>query len=188
MKNLFLQTFLIVFFQCAFSQSSKLSATLSYPYPFDSNFVGRNYTGVVDLGVQYRFVEIAPVAVGGSLNASYLVFSDHPSPQLEKINATFIQPRIFGELHMPGLRDFRPSLGVGYSFTNFKGKGAGGAEDVQENLSGINLNLGFYFDVTDRFFTHLHYDFIKVNSPDSVPNVKENTNINQLKIGIGLSI
>ena len=184
MKNL-LSIVCFLFVSTIFAQESKFSVTLSYPYPFDSNFVGANYTGVVDLGAQYRFVEAGPVQIGASINGSYLVFPDNPAPQTDKINATFIQPRIFGELNLPGLDNFTPSLGVGYTFSTFKAKiDFQGADDLKETYGGINLNLGFYYDITDRFFTHLHYDFVKL-SRDDVPESKENTNINQAKIGIG---
>jgi len=188
-KNVFcIASFFCVF--NLFAQDSKFSITLSYPYPFDKNFVGTNYTGVLDLGVQYRFVDAGLVKIGASMNGSYLVFPDNPAPQVNKINATFIQPRVFGELSLPSLDKFSPTFGIGYTFTSFKGNFVliEGPGSFKENYNGLNLNLGFFYDITDRFFTHLHYDFIKVSSAEGAPDVKQNTNINLIKIGVGFRL
>ncbi len=189
MKNTFLCFATLLFVCNALAQDQKLSVTLSYPLPIDKNFVGENYTGVIDLGLQYRFVDVEIVKIGASVNGSYLVFQDNPAPQTDKVNAYFVQPRIFGELLLPALKKFRPSLGLGYTFTSFKAKISGsGVSDFSESYGGINVNLGFYFDITNRIFTHLHYDFVKVSREDGVPDVKENTNISQIKVGVGLRI
>lgn len=189
MKNL-LAIACFLFISAIFAQDSKFSATLSYPYAFDKNFVGSNYTGVFDLGAQYRFVDAGVVKVGASVNGSYFVYPDNPAPQTDKIKATFIQPRIFGELNLPGLDNFKPSLGVGYTFSTFKGDFnlPNGPDSFKENFNGINVNIGFYYDITNRFFTHLHYDFIKVSPTEGAPDVKQNTNINFIKIGVGFRL
>ncbi|TLF46453.1 outer membrane protein [Maribacter aurantiacus] len=181
--------FLIMFFASlsTSAQDGEFSATLGYPIPFGENFVSQNYTGVVDLGLQYRFANLEVLRLGGSINGSYYVFPGNPAPRTDKVNAIFIQPRIFGELKLPGLQKFRPDLGIGYSFTTFSAKldGSNG-ENFKEKYGGINANAGFNYFITDRFFTHAHYDFLKL-SRDDVPETRQNTTIHQIKFGIGLS-
>ena len=56
---------------------------------------------------------------------------------------------------------------------------------ASENESGINLNLGTSYDITNKIFAIIQYDFIKITVEDEVPDTKYNTNINIIKIGIG---
>ena len=51
--------------------------------------------------------------------------------------------------------------------------------------SGINLNLGVVYDITDRLFAQVQYDFVKIGVDNEVPDIKYNTNISILKIGLG---
>lgn len=53
----------------SFSQETGLSATVSYPITVGDNFL-KEYTGFVDVGVQYRFWDLEVVNLGISINPS----------------------------------------------------------------------------------------------------------------------
>ncbi len=170
------------------AQDQKVSATLSYPLPIGSSFIAQNYTGVIEGGLQVRFVNTSLIRMGASFNGSYLTFKDSPSSRTNSVNAYFLQPRVFGELVVPALQKFRPTLAVGYTFVSFRAKSGfadGDPITLQDNQQGFNIHTGFYFNVTNRFFTSVHYDFVKLSTDEEVPGTKENTNISQLKFGIG---
>ena len=175
-----------LFVSVSYAQDTKFSVTLSYPLPIDKNFIGENYTGVADMGVQYRFVDTGIVKIGASANGSYLVFDNDLVPQSSTVKALFIQPGIFGALHLPGLQKITPSLGIGYTFVNFRANSfLLDSADLNQNQSGFNANAGLSINFSSRFFALLHYDFIKLSPVDGAPDLKFNTNINLLKIGVG---
>ncbi len=53
------------------AQDKKFSTTLSYPLPIGDNFL-EAYTGYVDIGAQYRFLDFNMVQIGVSANLSPL--------------------------------------------------------------------------------------------------------------------
>lgn len=180
--------FLIILFVglATYAQDGKWSATLGYPMAIGNNFMAENYKGVVDLGLQYRFVEIGILNIGASVNGSYFPFTKKDFRNVD-INAYFIQPRVFGELQSQLLKGFRPSLGLGYSLAIFSigddDPNVISGDDVREG--GINLNAGVSFDFTRRFFAFFHYDFIKLNRDEDPSVEKFNTRINKLLLGVG---
>lgn len=174
---------------CSQAQESKLSTTLSYPFPIDNNFIGENYTGIVDIGLQFRFVEANSIRIGASVNTSYLAYFNNPASTVDKVNAYLVQPRVFGELVLPSLQKFRPMVGVGYTVVTLKAKRDGAdLNDFKENNNGLNVNLGFSYDVSEKIFIHMQYDFVKLDRDEIVPDETYNTNVNQLKLGVGLRL
>ena len=192
MKQKLLLTFLLIFSIKSFSQDSKFSLELNYPIPIDENFIGKNYNGVIDLGLKYGFSNLSFLNIGASLNAGILKKSDEDIVQSFEVVAFPIQPRVFAELDLESLPKFHPSIGLGYTFIIFRvaGMDSFNVDDPGSSISsqtegGINLNLGVAYDITNRWFAQVQYDFIKIGAKENVNAIKYNTNINILKIGLG---
>src|SRR5690606_25865457 len=113
--------------------------------------------------------------------------------QLFDVKIFPIQPRIFAEFNIPNLENLHPQIGLGYSVLVYNAKADGIntsvlPADIDDNESGFNLNIGFAYDLTKKFFLQAQYDFVKIGVEDNVPDIKYNTNINILKLGIGYRI
>ena len=191
MRQKLLLTFLLIFTIKAFSQDSKFSIELNYPIPIDDNLIGRNYNGIVDAGIKYRFVNLDYMNVGVSFNAGMYKNSKNDRVQPFDVTSYIFSPRIYSEFKIKSISKLRPYVGLGYSILKFKA-------DVdrfnsQNNLSisssesenGINLNFGIAYDLTNQLFAQIQYDFIKIGVNSEIPDIKYNTNINILKIGLG---
>lgn len=192
MKQKLLLTLLLIFTIKSFSQDSKFSIEANYLFTIDNNFLGEDSYGIVDLGLKYRFVEFNSVQIGVSLNGGVLIDNSNQnnSPQDFLITTYIIQPKIFAELNLESLEKLHPFLGLGYTFMSFQLSGSNNGMDVSgesDNLSGFGLNLGVAYDISSKVFVQVQYDFTKLNV-DDVPDIKFNTNVNLLKIGIGLKI
>tara|TARA_B110000285_G_C14821839_1_gene466887 strand:- start:88 stop:675 length:588 start_codon:yes stop_codon:yes gene_type:complete len=192
MKQKLLLALLLIFSIISFSQDSKFSLELNYPIPVDENFIGKNYNGIIDLGLKYRFSNLSFLNIGASLNAGILKNSKNDRVQHFDVTAFAIQPRIFAELDSESLTKFHPSIGLGYTFMTFNASGIDSfnpdnpnSSSSSQTESGINLNLGVVYDITDRLFAQVQYDFVKIGVDNEVPDIKYNTNISILKIGLG---
>ncbi|EPR72911.1 hypothetical protein ADIWIN_1999 [Winogradskyella psychrotolerans RS-3] len=173
-----------------YSQESKFNIELSYPLTIDNNFVGKNYNGVIDIGLRFRFLELNTIYIGGSLHTGYLNNSKSERFQPIDVNLFTIQPRIFAELNLPNLPKLHPSLGVGYSMFVFKPVNnqpslSPNTTYKSESESGVNINIGVAYDISNKILIQLQYDFVKIGVADDVPNITYNSNINILKIGLG---
>jgi|TARA_B110000091_G_C13527043_1_gene354780 opacity protein-like surface antigen len=192
MKQNLLVGLLLIFTLNAFSQDSKFSLEVNYPIAIDQNFLGEDSYGIIDLGLKYRFVELNPVKLGISLNGGVLVDNSNQnnSPQDFLVTTYIIQPKIFAELNIESIENFRPFIGLGYTFMNFQLSGSNNGMDVSgesDKLNGFGLNFGITYDISRKIFIQAQYDFTKLNV-DDVPDIKFNTNVNLLKIGIGFRI
>ncbi|GAA4956697.1 outer membrane beta-barrel protein [Algibacter aquimarinus] len=192
MKHNLLFGFLLIFTINAFSQDSKFSIEANYPITIDNNFLGDDSYGIVDLGLKYRFAELNPVKIGVSLNGSVLIDNSNQnnSPQDFLVTTYIIQPKIFAELNVESVEKLHPFLGLGYTFMNFQLSGSNNGMDVSgesDNLSGFGFNFGVAYDISNKIFIQVQYDFTKLNV-DDVPDIKFNTNVNLLKIGIGFKL
>ncbi|MEQ5791662.1 outer membrane beta-barrel protein [Muricauda sp. NFXS6] len=169
------------------AQDSKLSATLGYPFSLGDNFLA-DFTGVADLGVQYRIIQAGVLDIGLSANGSYYVQSTPLSSVNVKENVILVQPRVFMEINMETLKGFRPSFGLGYSFLNSKVKYENAQNqpgELKDYTEGLNASLGLAYDITSRIFAFLSYDYIKVNrdNPNQDNDFFRNGSI--LKLGAG---
>ena len=175
----------------SFSQDSKSTIELSYPIAIDDNFIGDNYNGIIDAGFKFRLANLNLINLGGSINVGYYKNSKSERVQPINVNLYTIQPRLFAELNLDNLPKLHPSVGIGYSIFLFKAKSNsninGDIDIPNETLdeSGLNFNLGLAYDITDTIIIQVQYDFIKINIDDNIPDIKYNTNINILKIGLG---
>jgi opacity protein-like surface antigen len=190
MKQTFLLVLILIFTIKSFSQDSKISLELHYPIPMDENFIGKNYTGILDLGAKFRFVDLNPINIGTSLNSGVLVNNSNPNNGFQdfKVTSYVIQPRIFSELDLDTVKKLHPAIGIGYTFIIFDASGTNNGFDVSgasETLSGFNVNFGVAYDITDQIYAQVQYDFVKIAVDKNIPDVTYNTNINILKIGLG---
>ena len=189
-QDLFL-AFLLIFTIKLFSQDSKFSIELNYPIPIDDNLIGRNYNGIIDAGLKYRFVDLDFMKIGASFNAGMYKNTKDDRVQPFDVTTYIFSPRIYGEFNIKSLPKLYPSVGVGYSILTFRADADSfnNQNDLSvsssENENGINLNFGIAYDITNEIFAQIHYDFIKIGVDNEVPDIKYNTNINILKIGIG---
>ncbi len=190
MKQKLLLTLLLIFSIKSFSQDSKFSLELNFPIPVDNNFVGGNYNGIIDIGVDYRIANLNPVNIGISLNGGVLVnnLNQNNGFQHFKVTSYVIQPRLFGELNLESIDKFHPSVGLGYTIMVFNVSGINYGVDVSDESntkSGFNFNFGLTYDITEKLFAQVQYDFIKLGVDNDIPDTKFNTNVNILKIGLG---
>lgn len=184
MQKLFLGI-LLIFAIKSFSQDSKYSLELNFPIPVDENFIGKNYSGIIDFGAKARFTKLKTVNVGASLNVGMLV---NNWTQNVKVRSYVIQPRVFGELFIKSISNLRPSIGLGYAIMAFNALGSNNGIDVSrlnETQSGLDFNLGLSYDITEMLFAQAQFDFIKLGVKNEIPGIKFNRNINILKIGLG---
>lgn len=190
MKQKLLLTLLLIITIKSYSQSSKFSLELNYPIPIDNNFVGENYSGIIDFGADYRIANLNPINIGVSFNGGILVNNSNQNNGFQdfKVTSYVIQPRIFGELDLESIEKIHPTVGLGYTIMVFEASGKNNGFDVSDESdtqSGFNFNFGLAYDITEKLFVQAQYDFIKLAIDNDVPDTKFNTNVNILKIGLG---
>ena len=197
MKQKLFYTLLLLTAIHTFSQETKFSIEANYPFTMGENFIGNNYKGVADAGIKYRFTDVKLVNLGLSINGSLLNYNfkiqdDFSEPFDYKVNAYFIQPRIFAELIITSIEEFHPSASLGYSFILFNVTGPDpldfSNETAKDSQDGINLNVALAYDLTEKIFIQLQYDFIKLGTSNDIPNTTYNTNVDLVKIGLGFRI
>lgn len=179
----------------SFSQNKKISLEVSYPLTIDNNFIGGRSKGVVDLGIKYRIKDFKIVNLGIGINGGLLVDDTDKSnnyPQDFERTIYAIQPKIFSELNLSQLTKLHLFVNIGYSFmkmklTNTNNSGQVDFSKLSDTLRGINAGLGVSYDILPRIFLQAQYDFSKLNSGNS-PDIDYNTNVNLLKMGIGIRL
>ncbi len=82
---------------------------------------------------------------------------------------------LFGELNLKSIIKFHPSVDIGYTIMLFDISGTN-ISDSSNTQHGFNLNFGIAYDIFKNIFAQVQ---------DNVPDIKFNTNINILKIGLG---
>ena len=175
------------------AQFSNFSAELNYPIPVGDNFVGENYFGIVDLGLDYRFLDAGPLKIGLAMNGGILKVSsiDDIGGDDPTVISYVLRPKIFGELNLESISKLRPSAGIGYSFLIFDVSEFGGERvtpSEDETQSGFNINLGLSYYFTKRFFAQLQYDFIILDLDDEIPDSSYNKNVSIIYVGLGITI
>ncbi len=167
------------------AQKGKFSAALSYPLPISDTYFKENYTGNIDIGAQYRFANSEFLNFGVSANASFYAFENENFTTQPDINARFVQPRLFGELHVGRLR---VQVGGGYSFATFSTENAlepGRTEKVKDNTNGLNANVAISVDIIKGLFVVAQYDYIKISAFGSLEDIDFNRQVNLFKVGLG---
>ncbi|NRT15759.1 opacity protein-like surface antigen [Flavobacterium sp. 28A] len=193
MKQKLLLAFLLILSIKSFSQDSKISIEMHYPIPIGQNFIEKSYNGIIDIGAKYRFTEIKNINIGASINGGILVNNTNDSnvDQNFKVKSYLIQPKIFAELKIESISKLHPFVGFGYTFMIFDVSGTNNGFDVSSSgktESGINANFGVSYDITNKIFIDIQYDYVKLQVDKETPNTTFNTNVNLLKIGLGFRI
>lgn len=173
-----------------YSQQSNWSVEVNFPYTFGDNFVDEGYNGILDAGLNYRIKEFTAFDLGASANVGFFTRDDSRfSNTNQEINGTaiLIQPRVFASFKIASLPQWHPMVGLGYSIFafNINDQNFNGA-NFQQNASdsGANLNLGIAYDVSEKLFFQLQYDYIRLTARDVI-DTPFNRNVNILKLGIG---
>lgn len=181
----------------AFSQNSNFSIEANYPFPMGENFIGKNYDGFADVGIEYQFKNYQTVILGASFNTSLLNYNFKIQDEFAdlydyKVKAYVIQPRIKAGLDIPSIEKFHPSMGLGYSIIFFNISGPDpldfSNESETDTQSGININLAGAYDLSEKIFFKFQYDFVKLGNDNDIPDTPYNSNIHLLKVGLGLRL
>jgi opacity protein-like surface antigen len=181
--------FLMLSFQLfQFAQINDWALELNYPMVIDNNFVGQNFNGVLELGINYNLHEALNYRLNASLHNS--LFKDRS--EIIDVGTDFnyllwlIQPRLKVDFILNNMPNIQPYLGVGYSFmlpfTN--GNTATFFPQDGSSRSGFNVIVGLSFDINERLYANGGYDFVRL-SPFGTVNSAYLQNINVLKLGVG---
>lgn len=146
-------------------QDRKWSVEGNYSIVPSNGFFGND--NLIDLGFKYRFIENNFLNAGISLNTAYFIGNENFVIPDSNDKFFIFQPRVFSEINLPFSKRLRPTLGLGYSF--FSG--------TSEPINGFNINIGLIYDISDKWYIKLHYDWI---------DLKSNTEgYNNFRLGVG---
>ncbi len=172
-----------------FSQEKKWSLEVNYPIPVDNNFVGQNFLGIFDIGVKYRFIKTDFLNFGTGLNAGVMKFRNEEDFEYYLLFNYYFQPKLFAELAIEQLPEFRPFGYAGYSFMIFRADGTNYTEDLyytSETWSGYNFGLGLVYDISDRVFIQMQYDFTRLKGENRNSVSPYHVRVSLLKAGVGI--
>lgn len=178
----------------SFSQHKKLGLEANLPVLLGQNFLADNYTGIFDIGANYSFKEFNSVKIGGSLHASFLKNNNNSRFNSFDIRVYAIQPKVYADFNIESIPNLHFKTGLGYSLfifdliPNENTPQFNPNMDTVENENGVALSLGTVYNFNDSFYATFQYDFIKLFTEEGVPSNAYNTNLNMLKIGVGIRI
>lgn len=170
------------------AQLNTWAIEINYPLVIDNNFVGQNFNGLLDLGLNYHFHEALNYRISATLHNS--LFKDRA--EIIDLNTDFnyllwfLQPRIKIDFIFDNMPDIHPYVGVGYSlmtpFTN--GNTSTFFPEGGSTRSGFNIIAGLTFDLGNHWYANGGYDFVKLSKLNNVSNPYLQ-NVNVLKLGVG---
>ena len=202
MNKVILASFLVFASFIVRAQDQKWSIEANYPLVANSN-LQNDFNGVLDLGIKYRFANLGPVILGAGFNAAYLKNFDsftYGGPGFQdqefdyKAKQFLFQTKIFAEVAIPGLAKLKPQIGVGYAKVIddvYLKDGVDVQTDDSNTDGGLNLNFGISYDLSDKFFIQVQYDFLNVhrkgeNTRDNQTFTYDfNEKIGLIKAGVG---
>jgi Outer membrane protein beta-barrel domain len=194
MKHYFLILSTLFTFVLSQAQERKFSLEANYPLPIEDGFVFRNYTGIIDLGLKYRFYETEVFSLGAGINGGILIANFNTYYSKIKTTNYIVQPKIITEFKLKNSK-IHPYVSLGWSFMTFVAEGNTSSLDVEQtkvydsnSQGGINLTTGALFDVSKRVFINFQFDFTNLNKKGNVPNTSYNTQVLLLKAGVGFRI
>ena len=202
MKQFFITSAFVFISLFSFAQDQKWSIEANYPLTFKTAPAIGEINGVLDLGAKYRFLNVGIFKLGTGINISYFREYDNFTYGSQsgdaffdyKKNVVILQPKVFGEMEIPGFTRLKPQIGLGYSilFNNTYSNDNNVIYDFPtESDGGLNLNLGVSYDLTKRFYVQIQWDYLWMHykgttdlSGQSYPySIRENLSI--FKAGIG---
>ncbi|WP_422082345.1 outer membrane protein [Ulvibacterium sp.] len=193
MKSNLLLIIALLALSISYSQHKRWNVEANYTIvPGDGVFGEDNF---IDVGIKYRFVRLGIFHLGFGVNGGFSRTDIENTGFASRTDDTYlIQPRVFTELRIPGLKRLRPSVGLGASYvhvvTDYTTQNGFDDSDSSGSL-GFNLNLGLSYDFSRRFFIQAQYDFIDLTPDENVPdtiiilNPTDNGNINNIRLGLG---
>ena len=197
MKKIYFLSVSLFFFLTVglFAQDQKWSVEANYPLP-NGEVYRDNPSGIIDLGVKYRFLDFNIVEIGVGVNTG--VFDKNLRDEFNDLEYYYdetnwsIQPKVFAEFTIPGMQKLHPGIGLGYTFikTKYESGMSGEPTGGTKTSGGLTLNVGLSYDITKRLFLQAQYDFI--NDKDIVNDAANNLTIGSgqnrgyLKVGVGL--
>lgn len=180
--------FVLCFNLVSHSQINRWSVEANYPMIIDNNFVGQNFNGIIDLGVDYYFHEALKYRLSASFHNGLL----KDRTEIIDLNTDFnyllwfVQPRIKIDLIFGKMPNIHPYIGVGYcwmmAFTN--GNTSTFFPQGSTNRSGFNAIVGLTFDINDKLYANGGYDFVRLSQLGNQNNAYLQ-NVNRLMIGVG---
>src|SRR5690554_6056041 len=125
MKKAYLLFLLLLSLNNHAQEEKKWSFEVAYPVAFDDNFIGKNYTGIIDLAGKYRFSKTGLLNLGAGLNGGLLKGenqSQYWDGFVAELNMMvyYIKPKIFVEFNIEKTPEFHPFVYAGYNFMIFK--------------------------------------------------------------------
>jgi hypothetical protein len=177
-----------------FSQESILSFELNLPVLLGQNFYTDNYNGVFDIGATYDFIELPSTKIGTSLNLSFLRDSNIGRNSQFDLRLYIIEPKVNATFTNPSNQNLHFKTGIGYSLfvfdlvQNENTSDFNFNDNTTDNKGGVALNLGLIYDFNKKFYTEIQYDFVKLFVGEGLISNAYNTNLNILKIGVGIRI
>jgi len=127
---------------------------------------------VINFGLKYRFLKSNVVNLGLGVDGGY--FLEAPFFLRSNLygNLFLFQPKLVSEFNLPFSERLKPTLGLGYSvFT--------GSTIDSGSLGGFNLNLGLAYEMSDRWYIQLQYDYIDLTKFNA------GEGFNNFRLGIG---
>ena len=189
-RKIFLVVLLILSLKSV-GQDQKFGIELGYPILIDDNFIGSNYSSIIDLGLSYRIARTDLIDFGITLNSFILKSANDGSLSEFDITVVGIQPSLYGEFKIEALGSFHPLARVGYTILSFSDAfdlSTGQQLDSNDSRSGFNFGIGAVYGITNRLFVKIEYNFTKLNKDSEVFDSDFNTNVNILLVGLGYKI
>jgi opacity protein-like surface antigen len=170
------------------AQDSKFSASLSYPLPIDDNSF-KEYTGIVDLEVQYVFYDTGKFSFGTSLNGSYFAQrTNYINPTFTiKENIFLVQPKVLTIFKIGQAQDFRPFLGIGYALALYDigFDVSNGPPDENVGKGGFTINSGITIEIPKQLYLIAQLDYSKFSDTEGGLNIDFSNNLTIFKLGVG---
>lgn len=172
-KLLLIIIILQLFPLCLSAQIQRWEIGLSYPTPIGSNFIRKNYNGILGLDISYHILNRKVISSGITLDGSWLHASD-----LELNNLIF-KPSVFFKVH---IGRFCPYAGVGYALFSYFANGQFRYSDMTND--GLYLNAGGKVLISHGVYFRIAYDFFRLRHED-FSDIAYNRNIQMLNFGFG---
>lgn len=168
-----------------FAQESKLSLEVNYPIATGNNFIKENYTGVIDIGIRYKFAQPSKVGYGMSLHTS-LYSNETTLAEFFSNKVLSVQPGLFIELDAGSNERFSPYIGVAYNALLFNTDNFLGIRESDSKIHhGLTGTIGFFFDISTKFYLNGQYSYNKVFYKQGASVSSFFTDISTLKAGVG---
>ena len=175
----------------SFAQDSKFSASVSYPVTI-SDVLFDNYSGVLDVGLGYKFYNNSKLSAGLLLNSNlYSKKEDFSAGSSIKESLHTLQPRGFVEYNIGKTNKLKPFVGIGYSIVFLKvdvrdPNNAFNGDSVEKDNKGfVNLNFGISYDMLDNLFLIAQFDYLSRSNKNGLMSYSIPNKMETIKLGIG---